>query len=54
MKTKDFLYCESRADIPMGYIGYVYIAEMNSIFYYDNFYILGRKYCRCQRRTIFN
>lgn len=36
-KTEDFLCCESRKDIPTGYIGYVYIAEINSIFYYDNF-----------------
>ncbi|HPX44850.1 MAG TPA: hypothetical protein PK626_00460 [Bacteroidales bacterium] len=41
MKTKDFLYCESREDIPKGYMGYVYIAEMNSIFYYDNFIYSG-------------
>ena len=41
MKTKDFLYCESRADIPSGYMGYVYIAEMNSIFYYDVFIYWG-------------
>ena len=41
MKTKDFLYCKSRADIPMDYMGYVYIVEMNSIFYYDNFIYWG-------------
>lgn len=41
MKTKDFLYCESRADIPSDYIGYVYIAKMNSIFYYDIFIYWG-------------
>lgn len=41
MKTKDFLYCEYKKDIPEGYIGYVYIAEFNSIFFYDIFIYWG-------------